>query len=472
MNDHANTEYDVIVLGGGTAGSNAARAAAREGAKTAMIHLPQWWNLCIQRGCMPSKSMLAASEAAHETQHTERYGVSVDGTITPDYQAILKRKDDHVARFADALYESFSDEAFEIIVGRAHFLPDGETLHVDTDDGELTVSAKRYVIATGSTAFVPPIEGIEQVPYVTSDAVMKNEVQSVPDKLAVVGGGPIGLEMGTFFASLGSEVLIIDRNPLVAQYGADFSDSLATMLRDAYGMQLYAPASLDRFSSNEQSTVCHITKDGEEHTEHVDLVLVATGRRPNTDSLLLEHVGLEETADSLAQDTSTQTNDERIYAAGDVTSEMQILHVAAEEGTVAGYNAAYGDPQRHVHYESLQFGMIFTDPPIAHFGPFAEELAERSNTISADVEIPSTGRAITMGVTHGRFRLYADRSTGEIIAATCFGPRADDLIHELYFAKRLGATVQQLADMLAYHPTLSEQVVKLAQRCRAQMNDS
>jgi pyruvate/2-oxoglutarate dehydrogenase complex dihydrolipoamide dehydrogenase (E3) component len=472
MSEHAHTDYDVIVIGGGTAGSNAARTAAAEGARTAMIHLPDWWNLCIQRGCMPSKSMLAAAEVAHQCQHTDTYGVAVRGTVETNLHQILERKDRHVARFADALYQSFADEEFEVIVGRAHFLPDGATLHVDTDDGEHTLSAKRYVVATGSTTVTPPIDGIEEISYLTSDRIMRNEVTEVPTRIAVVGGGPIGLEMSTFFASLGSEVLLIDRNPLVAAYGSEFSDALKAMLTESYGIRVFAPASLERFEAGEQGTVCHMQTNDESYAETVDQVLIATGRRPNTDSLLLEHVGLEETADSLAHDTSTQTNDEHIYAAGDVTSEMQMLHVAAEEGRVAGYNAAHGDAVKHVPYDSLQFGIVFTEPPIAHFGPFAEELAERSNTVSADVVIPETGRAITMGSEHGLFRLYADSKTGEIVAATCFGARADELIHQLYFAKRLGATVDQLADIVAYHPTLSEQIVKLAQHCTEQMSTS
>lgn len=449
-------EYDVVVIGGGTAGSNAARTAAQEGAKTLLIHKADFLNLCVERGCMPSKSLLAASEMV---RHKE---------MKADMEKILARKDEHVERFMRALQEKFSVADFDVLVGEASFLPDGKGVLVERPGGETTeVWGDRYVIATGTETFIPPIPGIDEANYITSDDIMDNKLRKIPSSIIIVGGGPIGLEFATFFSNLGSDVSLIERGPLLARLDQEFGVCLKEAL-EARGIVVYENASVVAVRSTTRSSEVSISIQGRKEKEvlKADTLFISAGRAPELTNLKLKNIGLSvKKGNMIMCDAAMCTENERVFAAGDVTRELQLLHAASEEGKVAGYNAAHHSHQKEVDFGFLSMSVIFSDPMVAHVGLSVKEAEDqKKDFVVSSINLPETGRAITMGIEFGTWQLVVERGTGKILGSTIIGPQADELIQQVFLVKQLGGRVDDIASWYAYHPTLGEQFITLCKR--------
>jgi pyruvate/2-oxoglutarate dehydrogenase complex dihydrolipoamide dehydrogenase (E3) component len=451
-------DYDVIVLGGGSAGTAAGRAAAMAGARTAVVNDGELGGLCILRGCMPTKAMLASAHVLHEAGRTEPFGVDLEGRLVPRFDRIMTRKDRLVERFQRAKIESIEAQDYELLSGRASFRPGG-----GVRVGDRVLTARRYVIATGSVPQVPPIPGLDRVPYLTSDDVMT--LVRPPASLVVYGGGPTGLELAQFFARIGTRVLVVVRSPLLHHLDPDSGRELARVLRDEPNLELAEPSTIVEAVRGGSGIRVRIETAGERSDREADALLIATGRRAALDHLGLEHIGLRLERGLLAHDATMRTENPDILVAGDATGAFQILHLANQEGTVAGHNAAGACPGRVMDYR-LKMIVMFTDPPFAHVGlTEAEVEAERAvgrEIVTSTVAFPSTGRAITMEVEHGHWRLVADRTTGEVLGSTILGPRADDLIHLVSVMMYHRGTVHDVPELPWYHPTLSEVMINLA----------
>lgn len=471
MNDQVTETYDVIVIGGGTAGSNAARTAGSMGSKVLMIHRDDLQNLCIERGCMPSKSLLAASEVAYAARNLPQFSVAVDAeSVTPDMPGIMARRDQQVARFLKALNEKVDHDPYQRIRGVAEFLPNESGLKVTTATGEKFVKAKRYVLATGTEVFVPPIPGIDTVPYLTSDDVMVGKLMTVPASIAVMGAGAIGLEFATFFAGLGSQVTLIDRGSLLKQADPEFGEELVKVFQ-SMGVTVLEQTAVTEVSQVEESIKLQVITRDEPREFASDYLFIATGRKPHTASLQLERIGVELAEKGIVScDDGQCTTNPNVYVAGDVTADLQLLHIAEAEGKVAGYNASVGSPEKKVDREALDMSIIFTDPPFASVGLSEREIIEQGIPyVVATRSLAETGRAIVMGVQNGLWKMMAHKESGRILGSTILGPRGDDLIHQVHLARSLGADVRQLATIFAYHPTLSEQFTSLVKELATQI---
>ena len=447
-------DYDVIVLGGGSAGSSAAKAASLAGARTAMINDGELGGLCILRGCMPTKAMLASAHAIHEAEHLDPLGARLEGRIVPDFRRIMQRKDEMVSRFQSAKIRSIEASDYEVLQGRGRFV-EGPAIELDGR----RLEAKAYVLATGSVPTVLPIPGIENVPVITSDEVM--QLTEAPRSLIVQGAGPIGLEFCQFFARIGSDVVLVNRSTLCSKYDAEAGEEMHAALAQEPRLRLLAPAIIEQLRPEGDGLVA--TVRGNEGTEEyrADALLMAAGRRAMLEGLGLEEIGLHPSSGHLSHDDKMQTANPRVYVAGDATGAYQVLHTSNAEGVVAGHNAARGTPERKIDYR-LKMQVVFTDPPYASVGSTLEELEKAGrDVIIGRAKLPQTGRAITMGVEHGLWRLYACRTTGEILGASLLGPRADDVIHEVAVMMHFGAKVDDIAEIPWYHPTLSELMLDL-----------
>lgn len=442
-------DYDVIVLGGGSAGTSAAAAATKAGARTLMINDGELGGLCILRGCMPTKAMLASAHALHEATHTEPFGVRLEGRVTADFARIMERKAEQVLRFQRAKVRSVESQDYEVLFGRARFAPAG-----GVEVGGRRLKAGAYVIATGSAPAILPIPGLEDVPVLTSDNVMRLESQ--PASLLVQGAGPVGLELSQFFARIGTRVLLVNRSALLSRFDEECGEELARAFREEPSLELAVPGVIERLSGAGSGLVARVRSGGRAFDYEADALLMAAGRRAALDDVGLEHAGLRAVGGRLPCDSRMRTTNPQVYVAGDATGVFQILHLANQEGSVAGHNAAGAGPEKQMDYR-LRMAVVFTDPPFAQVGANEREARlEGWDPVVGRARLPETGRAITMSVRHGLWKLYACKSTGEILGCSMLGPRADDLIHLVALLMADRAAVGRIFELPWYHPTLSE----------------
>ena len=447
-------DYDVLVLGGGSAGSRAARAAAAEGARTAMINDGELGGLCILRGCMPTKAMLASAHAMHDARRLEPFGVVPGGEPTPDFERIMARQKGMVRRFQAAKIAGIEAQPHDVIDGRGRFV---STREIELDGR--TLSARAFVLATGSRPHLPDLPGLSEVTVLTSDDVM--ELERPPASLIVYGAGPIGLELAQFFARIGTRVALVNRSPLLRKFDLGAGEELA----DALGreMELRIGTCIQRVERETAGAVAHLD-DGT--VVRGEAILVALGRCANLQGLGLEAFGLDVSCETLAVDETMQSAHPALFAAGDVTGHYQILHLANREGEVAGRNAAGASPRECIDYR-LKMSVTFSDPPYAHVGATEAELAASGIPYrKGTVRFPETGRAITMSVEHGLWTLYAHAESGEILGASILGPRADDLVHLISILMWKRETIDAVDSLPWYHPTLSEVMIDLARAIR------
>jgi len=456
-------DYDVIVLGGGSAGTSAAAAAARAGARTLVLNDGELGGLCILRGCMPTKAMLESAHPLHDLRRADSLGLSHDGRLTPDFGRIMARKDRLVRRFQQAKIASIADHHYEVRDARGAFGPDGNLIV----DGR-PLSAHRYVIATGSVPALAPIPGLDAVPVLTSDDVM--DLDAAPARLIVQGAGAIGLELAQFFAWIGTRVLLVNRSPLLAHHDADCGAELTRALAEEPNVELAVPGRIASLSRAGDGLVARV--DGESTTRQfrADAILMATGRRPALDGLGLDHAGVSHDGWRVRHDATLRTTNPRIYVAGDATGTYQILHLANQEGAIAGANAAGVEPVERMDYR-LEMTVIFTDPAYARIGPSEAALRrDGRETLVGIARFPDTGRAITMGTEHGLWKLLVDPASDEILGSSILGPRADDLVHLVSTLMHFRAKVGEVCNLPWYHPTLSEVLLNVARDLDAVRN--
>ncbi|MBI4066036.1 NAD(P)/FAD-dependent oxidoreductase [Candidatus Kaiserbacteria bacterium] len=443
-------KVDVLVIGAGTAGVNAARQALRMGAeKVLVVHKPGFLNTCVQAGCMPSKSMLAGAE----------HGLS--------FARVLNDRDEHIDRLMRALTTGLATEKFEIVEGDASFL-NPHSVRITTESDSIECQAKTIVIATGSRPFLPPIHGIDSLGklLLTSDDVVAKSGQchTIPRRLLVLGGGAIGLELATVFHRVGSEILLIKRGRLLSSFDPEFGEERLRAANAEKGFSIRIGAAVRDLRREGDEVVALLEHDGKSHEKRFDAFLAATGRVPNTDSLALEKAGVMSDQGRVTHDEYLRTSIKHIFIAGDVTDHDQILHYAADMGKVAGHNAVVTKNLRRVDYARLKLVISFDACPSAIIGLSEQEARERGiDVLTATRRFDSIGRGILERMRFGMWKLVADRNSGKILGSQILGPKnADDLIQVLSPILYNGNTYGDMLRMTWYHPTLAEILKSLA----------
>jgi pyruvate/2-oxoglutarate dehydrogenase complex dihydrolipoamide dehydrogenase (E3) component len=445
--------YDIIIVGGGTTGSNAAKAAVREGASVVLIRNPEMSNTCIRQGCMPSKAVLAT--AAKGLPFVE----------------IMAHKCSVIERLSDSLDESLEQQPFEIIWGTAQFSGENEVT-VSTENGDSQLTANRFIIATGASGFLPPIDGLDTLAAsqcFTSDDVVGfgNVLSDLPRRLAVVGAGPIGLEMATFFSRLNVEVLVVESaGELLPHLDPEFREERLRAATEGYTFPVSVSSRLTAVEPTDSGITLTVQAGDESYTQEVDSVLIATGRKPNLEQLDVEKVGLVLEKGRLAHDEKTlATNNPNVYVAGDVTGHHQLLHIAAAMGRVAGCNATSDNAEYFVNYDELSMAVIFEQIESASVGLTQEQAKDRGiEVVSACISLPEIGRGITDYLQYGLIKLVAEKSTGQVLGGQMLGAHAGEVIQILSPVIWNGNTVNEITQMTWYHPTYSELWKSLANK--------
>jgi len=449
---------DFLVIGGGSAGYAAARTAHEEGLSVIVIEGGEdVGGLCILRGCMPSKALIESANRMQTLRRADEFGLRAEN-IAFDGSAIINRKRRLIKEFADYRKDQFEDGRFEFLRGRAAFT---DPTHVEAtlfDGTTEAIEFKSCLISTGSVIAAPPIAGLEETGYITSDHAL--ELEEIPESIIVLGGGPIALELVHFYAALGVRTTIIQRSPhVLSSNDADIAEALERAYR-ARGIEIYTCIQLEKIESHEGSKRVTFEQLGETVTVEAAEILLALGRRPATESLNLSAARIELDGRQIGTQPNQQTSNPVVFAAGDVAGPHEIVHIAIQQGEIAARNASRilrGEkPSEETDYRLLTF-VAFTEPQVAVTGTGERDLLEKGIPHRiARHPFDDHGKSLVMGEPEGFVKLITHAQTGEILGGACVGPHASDLIHEITVAMAFHATAAQLAKIPHYHPTLSE----------------
>lgn len=451
-------DFDVVIIGGGSGGYAAARTVIGAGLKTVVIEGGQEvGGLCILRGCMPTKALVYMAEVAHMVKHSGLFGVRT-GRMAIDFKKAMKRKDLIIKDFVDYRVAQLNSGKFTFLRANASFR-DAHTLNLKPLPGNgnvpATVTAKHFVIATGSAVAPSPLCELNHVKCLDSDSALT--LTRLPKSMVVLGGGPTACEFAQFFSRFGVRVTQVQRSPHVLHdFDGDASSAIENVFRRE-GIRLFTGTKLleARCKGRSLKTVV-FEHEGKKKSVSAEELLFALGRVPNTSALDLEKAGVKTKANGMViTNEFMQTSAPHIYAAGDCAGPYEIVNIAIQQGEIAGRNIAHPASAR-VDYRLL-ISVVFTDPQLAFVGLTEKAAAARGIPfISASYPFNDHGKSIIMNAMDGFVKLLADPRSGEIIGGQCAGPVGGELIHEIVAAMAKRMTVQELAAMPHYHPTLAE----------------
>ncbi len=410
----------------------------------------------MNTGCIPTKALVRSAEIAHLVRRSEQFGVHRSDGFEVDLSAVMDRKDRLVGTIIERMGRGIdANQRITVLRGAASFTAPTELLV-----SEMPVSAKRVVIASGSRPSAPPIPGLADAGYITSDEIV--DLRRLPSRLVVIGGGALGLEFAQMFARFGSRVTVLERLPqLLPAEDADIAEVVKRALV-AEGLAVRTSADVrEVIVENDARVVCAVT-DGVEERFPADELLVATGRAPNVEAMGLEGVGIAFDRRGVRVDTELRTTVPGVWAAGDVTGGLMFTHVAVYEGTVAAQNAVAGD-HYEVDYRSAPRA-VFIDPEVGAVGLTEAQAREAGRRVRVGRHpYSSIGRARVTEETEGLIKLVVDEGTRKILGLQVAGAHGGELVHQGILAMNGGLTTDAFLDSIFIHPTFTEGVQSAAE---------
>jgi mercuric reductase len=446
--------FDLLIIGSGSAAFAAAIKATELGKTVGMIEAETIGGTCVNVGCIPSKTLIRAAETKHRIESSLFEGIE-PGHAKLDFTRLVKEKDNLVSEMRGSKYESVLKDNPKItsILGRARFV-NANTLEV----GERKITGERILIATGSSPVIPNVIGLKESGYLTSKTAL--ELQTLPESLIVLGGGYIALELAQLFARLGSKVTIVQRSEILSGEDHETSEWLGKYLKEE-GIEVLNQTEVRSVSRNTKGLTIEAFRRGEILKLEAREILVATGRRPNTDDLNLEGIGVQVNPNgSIKVNSFAQTTQANIYAAGDVLDSPALVYVAAYEGNLAAENAITGN-KRKTDYSTVPW-VVFTDPQVSGVG--LSEPQAKAQGIKYDVSfltLDHVPRALAARDSRGFVKLLRKAGTEELLGARVLAPEGSELIMELSLILKYKIPLSEIASMFHPYLTLAE-AVKLA----------
>jgi dihydrolipoamide dehydrogenase len=455
------TLYDVAIIGGGPGGYVAAIRAAQEGLSVALIERAALGGTCLSWGCIPTKALHHTAEVWRTVHEAGTYGVNVSGA-TLDFAKAMSHKDDIVRGLVSGVESLEKGNRVTVVRGTACLLTAGPPHRIaveDIDGGSHETHAINVIIATGSVPATIPIPGLDLPGVVTSDGILA--LTALPKRLAVIGGGIIGMEFATIFAAFGTEVSVVERLPSILTGVEPEMIRRALPLYRRLGLSITVDASVEEvtWGDDDDLAVHFSTADGKKSVE-ADAVLLSVGRVPNTDGAWAPDVPIEMNRRAIKVDTALRTNLPGVYAIGDVALMPQLAHTASMQGEVVVENLK----GHETHYDaSVIPNCVFTIPEISGVGLTEEQARETYGDAVRTSVFPfaAIARAQILGETAGVVKFVTD-ADGKLLGAHILGPRASDLIAELALGMHLGATAADVAHTIHANPTLPEAVHEAA----------
>jgi pyruvate/2-oxoglutarate dehydrogenase complex dihydrolipoamide dehydrogenase (E3) component len=443
--------YDLIVIGGGSAGFNAARLAHSLGKRVAIVDgAKELGGLCILRGCMPSKTLLYMAEVLHLAKKGKTFGLKIP-KAEADIRAIHRRKKQIIAEFADYREKQLHSDRWDLFRSQARFV-DSRTIEIK---GGKRLSAKKILIATGSRVGVPPVPGLADTPFLTSDEVL--DLDYVPKSVIVLGGGIVACELSQFLNRIGTRVTLIQRSGnILRDHSPEASEVVQQAFRDE-GIELYAGTELQQIAGGKKGVSVRFSYQGKTMLRRATHLFNAMGRVPNTVGLQLENAGVMLNRHGrVITNRFQQTNIPNIYAAGDVSGPFDIVHLAIAQGELA-VRHAFGVKGAKPIDESLVLNVVFTDPQLATIGHLERQLKDAKKPfLSASYPFNDHGKSILMDANYGYVKVLAEPKKGRILGAEIVGKDAGELIHCFSAPLAMRATVFDMLKAPWYHPTLAE----------------
>lgn len=439
-------QADICIIGAGSGGLSVAAGAAQMGARTVLIEKGKMGGDCLNYGCVPSKALIAAAKHAHAMGSGAPFGVKVQPA-----EVDFARVHDHVHEVIAGIAPMDSVERFEglgaTVIQAAGRFVDGGTVEA----GGKTIKARRFVIATGSSPAVPPIPGLDSVPYLTNETVF--DLKEAPKHLIVVGGGPIGMELAQAHRRLGAEVTVLEGMKALAKDDPELTALVLDAIRED-GIDVREGAKVTKVEKQGDGIAVSVETDKGEETISGSHLLLAVGRRPNLDGLDLENAGVDYERTGIKVDARLRTTNKKIFAIGDVAGGLQFTHVAGYHAGIVIRNALFRLPAKADH-SSIPWA-TYTDPELAHVGETEEKARSKHGRIEVlRWPLAENDRAQAERVTRGIVKVVTD-THGRVLGASIVGPHAGDLLQPWVLAKSQGLKVGAMAGMVAPYPTLGE----------------
>lgn len=444
-------KFEITVIGGGPGGYVAAIHAAQLGKKVALIEAREVGGTCLNRGCIPTKAYLHSAEVYKTVKEASLFGINTENT-TFDFKAIHERKNKVVSTLTGGIANLLKANGVKVYNGLANFR-DRYIVDISMSDGsKASLESDKYIIATGSVPAIPPIPGIKNALVVTSDEAL--DFEKVPESIVIVGGGVIGVEIASYLREFGSKVTIVEMLDKILPPVDDEISSLLRNIMESRGIEIKTGAKITEITE----TGVKFEKDGATTELTAEKVLVAIGRRPNSKDLKPENAGILTERGFIPVDGRLETNIEGIYAIGDVTPVATLAHTASAQGMIAAENAS---GQVKVMDYTVVPACIYTTPEIACVGLTEKQAIETGKKIKIGRFNPAgNGKSLVMGETDGLIKIITDSENGEILGASLMCARATDMISELGLAIKLESDIEEIADLIHPHPTVSEVIME------------
>ena len=453
-------DFDLVVIGSGPGGYVASIRAAQLGMKVACIEKESaLGGTCLNIGCIPSKALLNSSEKFIEiSNHAEEHGIKTT-KVDLDLAKLMQRKDKIVKKLTTGIGFLFKKNKIMHIPGKATFV-DKNTISVKNSKQAITISAKNFIIATGSSSVDIPNITVDEKKIITSTGALS--LNKVPKTLLVIGGGYIGLEMGSVWSRLGSKVTVVEALDRIVPSMDDeiAKDFMKSLQKQGLEFKLSHKVKSTKINKSEVEVIMQ-SSDKKEVKEKYEIVLMSVGRKPNTEGLNLENIGIKLTKNnSIEIGKNFQTSVEGIYAIGDVAPGPMLAHKAEEEG-VACVEIIKGQ-KTHINYDAIP-AIVYTNPEIASVGKTEEQLKELKKKYKiGKFPFLANSRAKAIDVPEGFVKILADDKTDKILGAHMIGPHAGEMIAEIAIAMEFGASAEDIARTCHAHPTFSEAVKEAA----------
>ncbi|MGM0873496.1 MAG: dihydrolipoyl dehydrogenase [Bacillota bacterium] len=451
-------ETDTLVIGAGPGGYVAAIRAAQLGQKVTVVEKGTLGGVCLNVGCIPSKALIAAGHRYETAKHSEDMGIKAEN-VTVDFSKVQEFKQGVVKKLTGGVAGLLKGNKVDVVYGEAYFV-DNETVKVMDDTNSQTYKFKNVIIATGSRPIEIPVFKYSKRVIDSTGAL---NLQEIPKKLVVIGGGVVGIELGTAYANFGTEVTFIEAaDEILIGFEKQMSALVKRNLKKKGNVEIHTKAMAKGVEETENGVKVTFEVKGEEQTIEADYLLVTVGRRPNTDELGIEQVGVEMTDRGIIKiDKQCRTNIPNIYAIGDIVEGPQLAHKASYEGKIAA--EAIAGEKAEIDYLGIP-AVVFSEPELASVGYTEAEAKEEGIEVNAaKFPFAANGRALSLNDTDGFLKLITRKEDGLVIGAQIAGPSASDMISELGLAIEAGMTAEDIAMTIHAHPTLGEITMEAAE---------